>query len=51
MLVYSASQCIEGRSSYVPAAVAASVPDPGAVAVSKWLESITIAIALDVFSD
>jgi dihydroxyacetone kinase len=33
-----------GRSSYVPAEVLASVPDPGAVAVSVWLRAIADAL-------
>ncbi|KAF5834078.1 hypothetical protein DUNSADRAFT_9392 [Dunaliella salina] len=33
-----------GRSSYVPAEVLASVPDPGAVAVSIWMRNVANAL-------
>ena len=33
-----------GRSSYVPAEVLASVPDPGAVGVTTWMEAVAAAL-------
>ena len=30
-----------GRSSYVPAAILSSVPDPGAVGVATWMAAIS----------
>lgn len=34
-----------GRASYVPEAVLKEVPDPGALAVSVWLQAIATALA------
>ena len=34
-----------GRSSYVPAATLAEVPDPGAMAVGFWLRAVATALA------
>lgn len=33
-----------GRASYVPAEVMASVPDPGATAVTVWLQAVARAL-------
>jgi dihydroxyacetone kinase len=39
---------LAGRSSYVPAQVLATVPDPGAMAAAAWLMAAATAITQDL---